>query len=50
MNNETYEETKIEDFAHCESCDKIINMNKDKWKVINDNTYCENCAIKESEA
>ena len=43
-----YIKEKEADYAHCASCDKVINTdNEDEWKVINDNTYCTSCAEKE---
>lgn len=29
------------DYAHCASCDKIINLDSDKWYADSNNTYCE---------
>lgn len=33
----------MSDFAHCNACDIIINLDNDIWQVINDNTYCDKC-------
>ena len=35
------------DYAHCEDCDVVINLDNQKWQVINDQTYCEICKVKE---
>lgn len=32
------------DYAHCASCDKLIDLDKDKWTVKNDRTLCEGCS------
>lgn len=31
------------DYAHCRSCDKIIDLDKDKWYTNDNDTYCEDC-------
>ena len=37
----------MNDYAHCNACDSVINLDNDIWQVINDNTYCNNCSKKE---
>jgi len=37
----------MNNYAHCESCDAVINTDIDNWELINDNTYCEICSMKE---
>lgn len=44
--NEDFEEEEG-DFAHCESCDKIINKDTETFVVYEDDTYCAQCALKE---
>ncbi len=29
------------DYAHCASCDKVIDLDVDKWYTDGNNTYCE---------
>ncbi len=33
----------IGDFAHCASCDIVIDLDFDKWYCDDYNTYCDNC-------
>ena len=33
----------MNDYAHCNACDIVINLDKDTWQVINDQTYCKDC-------
>ena len=37
-----------DDYAHCTSCDVIINLDADDFRIIDDNTYCLLCADKEA--
>lgn len=32
-----------DDYAHCVSCDRVINLDKDTWTVEDDRTYCQDC-------
>ena len=29
--------------THCKACDIVINIDKDKWQIINDNIFCKDC-------
>lgn len=40
--------TDSKSYAHCAGCDKVIDMDNDTFKIINDETYCTECAEKES--
>ena len=31
------------DYAHCNACDKVIDLDNDIWQVYYDNTYCGIC-------
>ena len=31
------------DYAHCVDCDKVVNLDEDKFTVQDDETYCEYC-------
>ena len=35
---------ELGDYTHCKACDVVIDIEKDKWQVINDNTFCKDCA------
>lgn len=35
------------DYAHCNDCDKVINLDKETYMVYEDETYCELCMDKE---
>jgi len=32
-----------DNYAHCIACDKVINIDKDKYATDGINTFCENC-------
>ncbi len=36
-----------DDYAHCESCDRIINKDTETFIVYADDTFCAQCALKE---
>ncbi len=33
----------MNDYAHCRGCDLVIKMDKGRWTIFSDNTYCESC-------
>ena len=35
---------ELGDYTHCKACDVVIDIEKDKWQIINDNTFCKDCA------
>ena len=35
------------DYAHCTACDMLIDLDKDIYTVLNDETYCQSCSEKE---
>lgn len=39
----TYAPAPNKDFCHCVSCDKVINLDEDKWTSDSSGTFCENC-------
>jgi hypothetical protein len=41
MNNYSIE---YDDFAHCYCCDKVINLDREQYTVMRDETYCMFCA------
>ena len=36
------------DYAHCMACDMLIDLDKDIYTVLNDETYCKACLEKEA--
>ncbi len=33
-----------DDYAHCNACDGVINLDKEEFVVVDDNTYHPNCS------
>ena len=38
-----FKQEDMDDYAHCVSCDKVINLDRQKWAVVDDQTFCGDC-------